>query len=73
MKTKPQCLKCSHYFATYDQTSPRGCKAYGFRSSAMPSAVIKRETGSECLKFELGAKHKKKQSESLKDSYYWKK
>lgn len=70
---KPQCLKCVHYFATYDPQSPRGCKAYGFRSSSIPSQVIKRETGSECIQFkERPNKNKASDKQKdLNDPKYW--
>jgi hypothetical protein len=72
---KPQCLKCIHYFATYDSQSPRGCKAYGFRSAMIPSLVIKRETGSECAQYKLRASKndnsKKDQAKNLNDPKYW--
>ena len=46
------CLKCKHYFSTYDPLTPRGCNLYGFRSKDFPSTVVKKESGSECQAFE---------------------
>ncbi len=48
---KANCLKCKHYYSTYDQRNPRGCRFYGFVSATFPTLVVKRETGSECMAF----------------------
>lgn len=48
----PNCAKCRHFFVTWDQDFPRGCKAYGFRAMEYPSFVVQRESGIECQLFE---------------------
>ncbi|RDI41966.1 uracil-DNA glycosylase [Falsibacillus pallidus] len=45
------CFKCRYFFVTWDAKSPRGCKAYGFKSALVPSKVVKQASGQECLKF----------------------
>ncbi|MDI2587827.1 uracil-DNA glycosylase [Psychrobacillus lasiicapitis] len=46
------CFKCRFFFTTWDARHPRGCKAYGFKTKELPSALVKRTSGMECLKFE---------------------
>ncbi|MDN4606060.1 uracil-DNA glycosylase [Sporosarcina highlanderae] len=46
------CFQCQYFFVTWDPKSPRGCKAYGFKTRELPSAVVKRSSGMECLKYE---------------------
>ncbi|QFF97878.1 uracil-DNA glycosylase [Psychrobacillus glaciei] len=46
------CFKCRHFFTTWDASNPRGCKAYGFKTKELPSALVNRTSGMECLKFE---------------------
>lgn len=53
------CLRCKHYFATFDPQRPRGCKLYNMKTKAFPSQVVKQESGQECLGFEEKKKPKK--------------
>nr|WP_277586893.1 uracil-DNA glycosylase [Psychrobacillus antarcticus] len=46
------CFKCQHFFTTWDARNPRGCKAYEFKTKELPSVVVHRSSGMECLKFE---------------------
>lgn len=46
------CFQCRNYMVTWDPKNPRGCKAYGFKTRELPSAVVKRSSGMECLRFE---------------------
>nr|WP_139999438.1 uracil-DNA glycosylase [Paenibacillus paridis] len=46
------CLKCKHYYITWDPKSPKGCKAFGFKSSAMPSIAVFASSGKPCMNFE---------------------
>ncbi|AYC28774.1 uracil-DNA glycosylase [Paenisporosarcina cavernae] len=45
------CFECQHFFITWDQRNPRGCKAFGFKTKELPSAVVRRASGMECAKF----------------------
>lgn len=60
MSDQPQpridCLKCQHYYVTWDPKFPRGCKAFGFKTSAMPSVTVRNSSGSACMNFEPKAK-----------------
>jgi len=48
---KINCFNCIYFYITWDEKFPRGCKAMGFKSREMPSAVVSKSSGSECLKF----------------------
>ncbi len=45
------CRKCIYYFITWEPKQPYGCKAYGFKSKYLPSLVVKKESGQECMNF----------------------
>jgi len=65
-----KCIKCVHYFSTYDQQRPRGCRKFGFQSAKMPSILVKQETGQECIAFEE-RKATKKKGLDLNDPSLW--
>jgi len=68
------CMKCKHYFSTFDPNLPRGCKLYGLRCAQFPEQVVKKESGRECLGFEIRNSAKKEQTKSqknLNDPRYW--
>lgn len=46
------CLKCRHFYITWDEFFPRGCKALGFKSREVPSKAVFDSSGIECQKFE---------------------
>ncbi|MFK2825668.1 uracil-DNA glycosylase [Bacillus sp. B190/17] len=48
---KTNCFRCKHFFVTWDQKSPRGCRAYGFKSKQLPSVIVLQASGSPCYKF----------------------
>lgn len=50
---KVNCMKCVYFYVTWDPNNPRGCKFFGFKSKAIPSAVVKRSSGRECEAFQL--------------------
>ena len=49
--THPNCMLCKHFFITYEPARPRGCRAYGFKSSAFPSQVVLSSSGAPCQFF----------------------
>lgn len=49
---KVNCVKCQHYFVTWDYKSPKGCKAFNFKSTSIPSLVVFQSSGQPCMKFE---------------------
>ena len=69
---KPNCSKCKHYFVTFDQNVPRGCRIYKIKSASMPSAVVKRaNNGDDCLGFSPKEVSGKAKKVDLNDSKYW--
>ncbi|KZO00365.1 uracil-DNA glycosylase [Bacillus badius] len=48
---KVNCFQCKFFFVTWDQKSPRGCRAYGFKSKQLPSAVVLHASGHPCRQF----------------------
>ena len=53
MKKPPpvDCFKCRYFFVTWDSNNPRGCKAFGFKTTQLPSEVVFENSGEPCLKF----------------------
>ncbi|MEH6943006.1 uracil-DNA glycosylase [Bacillus sp. JJ722] len=45
-------MKCKHYFVTWDQHAPKGCKAFGFKSIQLPSMIVLQSSGQNCMKFD---------------------
>jgi hypothetical protein len=48
----PNCLKCRHFYVTWDYNFPRGCRMFGIKSREMPSLAVLRNTGHNCPAFE---------------------
>ncbi|MFK2821651.1 uracil-DNA glycosylase [Arcobacter sp. YIC-80] len=48
MEKRIICQKCIYYYVTWEQNSPHGCKAYGFKSKIIPSIIVKNSSGSIC-------------------------
>ncbi|OME88062.1 uracil-DNA glycosylase [Paenibacillus sp. FSL A5-0031] len=53
------CLKCKHYFITWEPSAPKGCRAFGFKTSVLPSIMVFRSSGKPCMHFETKENHKK--------------
>nr|WP_042351135.1 hypothetical protein [Bacillus massiliigorillae] len=51
-KQRINCVKCRHYFVTWDQQSPKGCRAFGFKSKLLPSMIVLQSSGQNCMKYE---------------------
>lgn len=45
------CRKCMHFYVTWDEKFPYGCKAYGFKTNSMPSVKVYQSSGLECQLF----------------------
>jgi len=54
----PDCLKCRHFYVTWDKRFPRGCSAFGVKTQGMPSAAVFRSTGRHCPAFSPSPKIK---------------
>jgi len=49
---KPPCLNCKHYFITWDQYKPHGCRSFRFKSAILPCYDVQIASNLNCLKFE---------------------
>ena len=70
----PNCLKCKHYFITFDKYAPKGCRIYKIKSSTMPSQIVKQANGgADCLGFEAkeNKSTEKKIGKDLNDPKLW--
>ncbi|HEY3275554.1 MAG TPA: hypothetical protein VGJ94_02955 [Syntrophorhabdaceae bacterium] len=50
-KKKIDCFTCTHFYVTWDSRFPKGCRAMGFKSRELPSVVVFRNSGMECLRY----------------------
>ena len=46
------CHKCRHYYVTWQKAHPHGCRAMGFKSVQLPSAVVRKNSGCPCRCFD---------------------
>jgi len=51
-KEKIDCFRCKHFYITWDERHPKGCRAMGFKSREIPSVVVLRSSGMDCLRYE---------------------
>ncbi len=51
--SQPNCMDCKHFFVTWDQHSPKGCRLYQIKSKAMPSEIVKAAGSGDCQGFVL--------------------
>jgi hypothetical protein len=49
---KVNCIKCKHFYVTWDAVFPNGCRTYGFKSASRPAIMVENSSGIACLKFE---------------------
>jgi hypothetical protein len=60
------CQKCKHFYITWDERAPRGCKLYGIKTMSYPGLIVKAYgTAADCMGFEEKPK-KIKQDENSK-------
>jgi len=59
------CFQCRYFYTTWEAHQPRGCKAFGFKTSQIPSQVVFEASGEPCLKF-LPKKSKPPRSKNKK-------
>jgi len=48
----PNCFRCRHFEVRHDPAWPYGCRAFDFRSRALPSQEVQRSSGAPCQGFE---------------------
>lgn len=46
------CLKCKHFYTTWDKNFPRGCRFFEIKTKYNPSLEIKKAIGKDCPKYE---------------------
>ncbi len=46
------CMKCRHYYITWDPNFPKGCRSFGFKSATLPSLTVLSSSGQPCMSFE---------------------
>lgn len=49
---KINCIRCKHYFVTWDAQRPYGCKLFGFKTWQIPSVAVHQTSGKPCQGFE---------------------
>lgn len=54
----PNCLKCRHFYVTWDPRFPRGCRVFGVKTRGLPSTAVYRSTGHQCPAFERSVRVK---------------
>ncbi|MEE4167231.1 MAG: hypothetical protein V2I35_14605 [Desulfocapsaceae bacterium] len=42
------CRSCVNYYITHDMHAPHGCRALGFKSRKIPTAVVEETSGIAC-------------------------
>ena len=47
----PNCLKCTHFYITWDLSFPKGCKMFGIKTVQLPSWEVRKNTGKNCPSF----------------------
>ncbi len=52
MTERINCRNCKHYYITWDNNMPYGCKSFGFKSRQIPSIVVYRSSGKACQGYE---------------------
>ena len=52
-KKPPACIKCEHYYVTYDKHYPRGCRLFEIKSRMAPTFAVLKSTGVHCPAFAL--------------------
>ena len=56
------CLRCVHYYITWDRRFPRGCRVLDFKSRYLPSYVVFNSSGMPCQYYASVKQHKKERS-----------
>ena len=56
---KSNCNDCSHFYITYKNNFPYGCRAFGIISKKTPYLEIKKISGTNCALFSKKIKHVK--------------
>lgn len=58
------CRKCKYFYITWDKVLPYGCRLHQMKTHLIPSQLVKRASGHDCLGFELKKRLAEKESDS---------
>lgn len=58
---KPNCSQCRHFYITWNQQTPNGCRRFGIQCKDAPSKIVSQAGLGQCQGFEA-----KKRSEDKK-------
>ncbi|WP_180146725.1 uracil-DNA glycosylase [Desulfoluna butyratoxydans] len=66
MTTLPRinCRACIHFFITWDNRHPYGCRKMGFKGPMLPSITVRKSSGQPCLHFQAKTPDKRKPSKT---------
>ena len=45
---RAECLRCRHYYVTYEPARPHGCRHFGFVSRRLPELEVAAASGQPC-------------------------
>jgi hypothetical protein len=48
---RPNCHQCKHFYITWNQKIPNGCKKFGIQCRELPSAIVKAAGMGDCQGF----------------------
>ncbi len=48
----PNCTKCRHFYVTWDQKTPNGCRRFGIQSKDQPAKIVAMAGLGDCQGFE---------------------
>ncbi len=53
---KPNCSNCRHFYVTWDQKTPNGCRRFGIQCKDKPSAIVAAAGLGDCQGYEARKK-----------------
>jgi hypothetical protein len=48
----PNCLRCRHYFVTWQASFPHGCRLFQMKSKLLPSKEVLATSGTHCQAYQ---------------------
>jgi hypothetical protein len=51
-RLKIDCTQCQHYYVTWDENRPHGCRFFAFKYPYSPSLAVFESSGKPCEAFE---------------------
>lgn len=69
--SKPNCSQCRHFYITWDQKTPNGCRRFGIQSKDRPSTIVAQAGLGDCQGFEEKKKARPKQDLDLNRKDLW--